>query len=339
MSETRPNHESPGARRFWRHAGGLGIAGVLIALALGAAFMSIGHDQRPRDLPIAAIGAPAVAQAIDAKAPDALDVQAVPDRAAALQAIAERDVYAAVVAGPQGVQELLIAPAAGNGVANFLRRTLGQPTPDSVPRITDVRPLPADDASGVDISLILQVLLIGGSIAVVGTGRLLPRFQGDPRQGVLPVTFLAGYAVLFGIALALISGAFGVGTDASFLDRAAAMTLISAGVAASSAALVALIGPAGSGVAGLLYFVVGAQISGAGTAPEFLPGFWSELGHYLPGGAGTSLLRDVFYFPAASTSEPIAILAVYAAAGVLVLLALSASRTRRPAAEPVPVPA
>lgn len=329
MIDSRASSERPGGRRFWRHAGGLGVIGVIIALALGAAFMSIGHDQRPRELPIAAVGTPATAQTVEAQASGQLSVRAVRDRAAARQEIAERDVYGAVVLGEQGVRELLIASAANNGVANFLRRTLGRATPDGVPRITDVRPLPEDDATGIDIALLLQVLLIGGSIAVVGIGRLLPRFEGDPRRGVLPVTFLAAYAVMFGFALTLISAAFGVGTDASFLDRVLAMALISAGVAGSTAALVALIGSAGSAVAGVLYFILGAQISGAGTAPEFLPPFWSDLGHYLPGGAGTSLLRDVFYFPEASTSDPIAILAAYAGAGLLVLSGLNLIRARR----------
>jgi hypothetical protein len=328
--------EQPDGRRFWRHAGGIGVIGVIIALALGAAFMSIGHEQRPRELPIAAVGTPATAQTVEARTPGELSVRAVPDRAAARQEIAERHVYGAVVVGKQGVHELLIASAANNGAANFLRRTVGRATPDDVPRITDVRPLGEDDATGVDITLLLQVLLLGGSIAVLGIGRLLPRFEGDPRRGVLPGTFLAAYAVMFGLALTLISSAFGVGTDASFLDRVLAMTLISASVAGSTAALVALIGSAGSAIAGLLYFVLGAQISGAGTAREFLPPFWGGLGHYLPGGAGTSLLRDVFYFPEASTSDPIAILAAYAGAGLLVLLGLNLVHARRgsPASQP-----
>jgi hypothetical protein len=41
--------ERPDARRFWRHAGGLGVIGVVLALALGDAFMSIGSDQRARE--------------------------------------------------------------------------------------------------------------------------------------------------------------------------------------------------------------------------------------------------------------------------------------------------
>jgi AAA ATPase domain len=165
------------------------------------------------------------------------------------------------------------------------------------------------------------------------------RFEGDPRRGVVPITFLAGYALLFGFTLTLIAGAFGVGADAPFLDRVLAMSLISAGVAASTAALVAFIGPAGSAVASVLYFILGAQISGAGTAREFLPTFWGDLGHYLPGGAGTSLLRDVFYFPEASAGQPLAVLGAYAGAGLLVLIALYLVHVRRRVPAPVPTAA
>src|SRR5262245_42382954 len=95
---------------FWRHAGLLGGLGVIIALALGAAFMSIAHDQRPRHVPVAVVGPTAPLQH---HAGDALAIRSVPDRAAAVRAIRERDVYGAVV-GP----ELLVASAANNGVAN-----------------------------------------------------------------------------------------------------------------------------------------------------------------------------------------------------------------------------
>ena len=334
-----PTEPGPDAKRFWRHTSGLAVVGVLVALALGAAFMSIGSSQEPRELPLAAVGTPAMAKALEAKAPDELSVNAVSNRAAARQAIAERDVYGAVVLGPTGVRELMVAPAANLSVSNFLRRTLGQATPENVPRITDVAPLPSEDASGVDIALILQILLIGGSIAVVGFAKVVPRFEGSPRRGVLPLASIGGYALLFGAVLTLISAAFGVGTDAALLDRFMAFSLISLAVAASSAALVALIGPLGSAVSGILYFLLGAQISGSGAAPEFLAPFWSDLGQALPAGAGTSLLRDVFYFPQASTGEPIALLAAYAGAGLAVLLALNFVYARRRAASAVPAAA
>ena len=164
--------------------------------------------------------------------------------------------------------------------------------------------------AGLGVALFISGWRTGRPFMPAGLGMwvALALFAQDAAgmaMGVLPLTFLAGYALLFGLALTLIAGAFGVGTEAPFLDRVLAMALISGGVAASSAALVALIGPAGSAVAAVLDVSLGAQISGAGTAREFMPTFWGDFGHYLPGGAGTSLLRDVFYFPQASTAEPI----------------------------------
>jgi hypothetical protein len=308
------------------------VIGAVIAIALGAAYLSIGHDPRPRDVPIAAVGTPQIAQAIEAQAPDRLDVRAVPDLAAARQAIDEREVYAAVVPGPHGVRELVIASSASNQVANFMRKTLGAATPQNVPRIGDAKPLPEDDSAGSSIPLLVQLLILGGSVGILGFRRVLPRFQAEPRSGVLPIAALVAYALAFGLAVTGISEEFGVGTDAAFLDRVLVFSFISLAVTASTAAMVSLIGAAGSAVAGTLFFVIGSQISGGNTALEFLSPFWSGLGEHLPGGAGTALVRDVLYFPDAPMGEPIATLAAYVGVGVLVVLGLSALRSRRPAA-------
>ena len=138
-----------------------------------------------------------------------------------------------------------------------------------------------------------------------------------------------GYGLLLGLLVTAVSAAFGVGADAAFVDRVLAMTVISVAVTASAGALVALMGPAGAGVASVVYFLRGAQISGASTASEFLPPFWSELGQALPAGAGATLLRDVFYFPEASTTQPLAILATYAGVGLVAVIALSLVAHRR----------
>jgi hypothetical protein len=158
---------------------------------------------------------------------------------------------------------------------------------------------------------------------------LVPRLRADFRHGVLPLTFLGAYALLLGLILTAVSSAFGIATDVSFLDRVFSFALISLAVTASTAALVALIGPAGSGVAALVYFLIGTQISGANTAPEFLSSFWRVLGEYLPPGAGVSLLRNLFYFQDASVAKSIAILAVYVGVGWLLLVALKILDWRR----------
>jgi len=177
-------------------------------------------------------------------------------------------------------------------------------------------------------------LMLGGSVGILGFRSVLPRFQAGPRSGVLPIAALVAYALAFGLAVTGISAAFGVGTDASVVDRVLVFSFISLAVTASTAAMVSLIGAAGAAVTGTLFFVIGAQISGGNTAFEFLSPFWSGLGEHLPGGAGTALLRDVLYFPDASMTEPIATLAAYVGAGVLVVLGLSALRSRLPERRP-----
>lgn len=319
------------AARFWRHTGVLTAIGVLLAVGLAAAFMSIGHSPQPRDVPVAVVGPPAAAKQLEATTKGALDARAVADSAAARQAIGQRDVYAAVL--PQN--EVLISSAASNQTANFMRRALGQSADGQpAPRVVDAKPLPKDDANGLSIGLLVQVLMVAGSLGVVGLTKALPRLRANPRQGVLPLAFLAGYGLLLGLAVAGLAAAFGVGAGASFIDTALALALIGTAVTASTGAVVALIGPAGAGLTSLVYFVLGAQISGAGTAPEFLPPFWSDLGQALPAGAGTSLLRDVFYFPEASTSGPVAILAAYVGVGFLAVMALSLLHLRRERSEP-----
>ena len=171
-------------------------------------------------------------------------------------------------------------------------------------------------------------------------GMLVPRLRADFRHGILPITFLGAYALVLGLILTWVASAFGVATDVAFGDKVLAFALIGLAVTASAAALVALIGPAGSAVAGVVYFLIGTQISGANTASDFLPHFWRVLGEYLPPGAGVTLLRNVFYFPDASSAKPIAILAVYVAVGCLLLVALEvvdAWRGRTPTGPSRPV--
>jgi hypothetical protein len=328
------NHKAPDARHFWRSSSMLAALGVVVAAGLGAAFLSIGHSPQPRDLPIAFVGDPTQAQGFEAQSEGKLSVRAVPDVTAAEGEIRHRDVYGAVVPNPSGgINQLLIAPAASNQTANFLRNTLGQPTDGTVPKVTEVVPLPSDDSAGASIGLLLQVLILGGTIGVIGMASLVPHLRADFRHGILPITFLGTYALLLGLVLTGIAAAFGVATDVSFIDRVLSFALISLAITASTAALVALIGPAGSGVAALVYFLIGTQVSGANTAPEFLAPFWRVLGEYLPNGAGVTLLRNVFYFPDASVGKSITILAVYVGVGCLVLITLnvlSASRNREP---------
>lgn len=84
---------------------------------------------------------------------------------------------------------------------------------------------------------------------------------------------------------------------------------------------------AGLAVGGALIMLVGNPFSGAGDAPEMLPGAWGMMGQCLPNGALATLLRSVAYFGGARSAGPWAVLTAWAAAGLLLTLAI---RHRRP---------
>jgi hypothetical protein len=71
-----------------------------------------------------------------------------------------------------------------------------------------------------------------------------------------------------------------------------------------------------------LIMLVGNPFSGGGGAPEMLPGAWGMAGQCLPNGALATLLRSVAYFGGARSADPWTVLAAWAAAGLLLTLAI-----------------
>jgi hypothetical protein len=89
----------------------------------------------------------------------------------------------------------------------------------------------------------------------------------------------------------------------------------------STMAMHAALGTAGTGVAILVFVILGNPSSGGPTAHELLPGFWRAVGPLIPTGAGVTGIRNIAYFPAASLGGPLLVLLVWAALGAAVALA------------------
>jgi hypothetical protein len=182
-----------------------------------------------------------------------------------------------------------------------------------------VVPLPADDVNGVSLGFLTQALSLGGTIASMGLGRLLPRTRRSWRRGVAHLSTLILYAVGSAAAVLVSMSWFGVGTDANRWEMLGIFSLISLAVTGSTAGAVALVGPAGA-VVGAFYFTIGTVISGASILPEFLPAFGQHLGENLPTGAGVQAVRDDLYFPDAPIGPHLWVLAAYATIGCLLVL-------------------
>src|SRR6476469_8965358 len=105
-----------------------------------------------------------------------------------------------------------------------------------------------------------------------------------------------------------------------------------AGVAFAAAALQTLFGPIGTLLVVVFFIIFGAPAAG-GTIPNaFQPGLWSTVGPFLPPGAGTTAVRNTIYFSANGITRALLVLAVYLAAGAIVVLGVP-SRDRRASSE------
>ncbi|GIJ59372.1 ABC transporter permease [Virgisporangium aurantiacum] len=318
-----PAAERRRERHFWVRAVVVAGLGVVIATLLGSALLSISHAPAPHHVPLGyvdnTVGAAGAREALSEKAGDALTLVSYDDRDAAVTGIRRLDVYGALVVGAGGV-ELLKSTAASPQVAAALTALVTSATAGSTaPRVTEITPLPAGDSAGGGLAVLLQVVILVGTIGAVGLGRLVPRYRANWARGELPVLFLVLYALCAGATIATLARAFGVGDHLHYAELALSLALVNLAVTASISAVVSLIGSAGAAVGGVLYFLLGAPISGAATALPMMPAAWRDFGQALPPGAGATLLRRVLYFPDAPLGTPVLTLALYAIAGALVL--------------------
>jgi hypothetical protein len=71
---------------------------------------------------------------------------------------------------------------------------------------------------------------------------------------------------------------------------------------------------------GFGFFVVAAALSAWSSAPELMPAPWGTLGQLAPPGAGVTLLRSAAYFHGAGGGDAAAVLTVWAALGVALVM-------------------
>ncbi|TQS40254.1 ABC transporter permease [Cryptosporangium phraense] len=348
------------ARQFRRIASAVAGVGVLVQLLLTSYYLGMAHAPKPRELPVGLIANEGQAAGLEVQlnAEHSYDVTRYDTAADLIAATERREIYGGLdVTGT--TPHLYVAGAAGPAAAAVLRTTfttvLEKQTaaavaqlPGTVPiatvrtltapgTITDVVPLPADDRNGGSLGMLVQALALGGTVASIGLGRLIPRARRSWRRGVGHLTTLVVYALASAAIVLWSASWFGVGRDADHSTLYWGFSLVSLAITGSTAGFVALIGPAGA-AAGFLYFTIGTVISGASIPPEFLPAWGRHLGQALPTGAGTQYVRDSLYFPDAPLGHPLLILCLYAGLGALAILVTNflPNRTDRTAELPLP---
>lgn len=295
----------------WPRAVAIALAGSAALAVVVLAFLWPSVTSKAGNVPVAVVGD---SVAVSSQMPGTFEVSSVPDRETAVEQIQSRDVYGAIVLGP--TPEVLTASANGTvvsqmftGVASSLGTTA-----------TDIVPLASTDSRGAGLSAMGFPLVIGGiiggviiSMTVVGVWRrLLATAVYGVGAGIVVVLITQSW---FGI----LQGALVPDITASALAVLAVTTLI--------VGLTSVIGPAGIAVSAVLMMFIGNQISGATQPWQFLPEPWGAIGQLFPQGASATLLRDLSYFPSASTMQAWLVLAAWIAAGA-VLMAVGARKAK-----------
>jgi hypothetical protein len=321
------SHTAPAGPSSWAQVAGIVLLLTLAVTVVLTAFAWPATRSAPRDVPLAVAGPAPAVQAVEAalakERPGAFRIHRFADEASARAAIEDRDVYGAIVltGGPPTV---LIASAASPAVAQGLTQLAQGLAPAggaALPAVRDVVPTPAQDPRGAGLAAGALPLVLGGIIAA---GLITQRVRGGGRRLVAAISFaaLGGAAVVSVLQLWLgsLTGSFWTNTGVVALAIAAiSLTLIG---------LEWLLGPAGLGLGAAVMMLLGNPLSGLTSAPEMLPRGWGALGQLLPPGAAGSLLRSVSFFDGARGGRPLAVLACWMAAGLL-LCALGAARGRR----------
>ncbi|MFC4127616.1 hypothetical protein [Nocardia rhizosphaerae] len=307
-----------------RRAVALGVAATLLQALLLIAFAWPAVNLAPRDLPIAVSGPQAtqLTAQLQQRSQEAFEITTVADADAARAALADREIYGAIVTG-DGAPRVLVASAASPAVAQQLTALAQQLGGTPATPVQDVIATDPDDPRGAGFGSMVLPLVMSGLAAGVLISLLIPAV-GARLIG------LCTFAVAGGLLSTLVFHTWLSIVPGSYLALSVIAGLSSFAVAVTVVGLAAVLGRPGIGIGAITMLLVGNPFSAATSAPELLPQPWGTLGQLLPPGAAASLLRSVAYFDRAGALTPLAVLLGWSAAGVI-LLGVGALRSRRQA--------
>jgi hypothetical protein len=304
---------------------------VLLAIVFGCLFLvtyslALG-DPVPRRIDAALVGDPAAqpraVDAVEDVADGKLDFRRYASVPAALHAIDEQRVYAALDLTATR-PTLYVASAAGASVARVLERISSV---DPGVRVVDTHPLQTRDPNGLDLFYRMLVATIIGFITVfqvlAQAGRLARRHH---------VAFVVGLAVAASFALTLVGGVLLRASATSDLEQWGILALHILAVASFTSLMAVLIGRWAIVPTWLFFVILGNSSSGGAVSPPLLPAPFAFISQWLPSGATVTALRDAVYFRGDQHVRPLAVLAVWALALFVVWLVVARRRETSSAA-------
>jgi hypothetical protein len=291
-------------------------------------YTSSGHNPVASNLPFAVVGSSPLTAA--AQKSISLKVTSYPDESAAKNAINQAKAWGALVPGA-GESKLLNVPSISDLAAlplteAFEKAAKGQGQKLAVASYTP-KPLAGGDPYGIVLAILLTPLLIAGYLAATAlrtaTGVATARWRG---------AWVMGFAVVFALVVDLIAGPWfnGIPSD-KFWIAWPIMALTVAVVGLFAAVLQRLVGAAGTLLTVIIIILFGKPSAGGANGVPFLPGFWREIGPFLPPRNAYILFQHTVYFGGNGIAQALIVLLAYFAVFAVILGIFDWRRRRAPA--------
>ncbi|MFE3059326.1 hypothetical protein [Nocardia sp. NPDC059239] len=309
---------------------------LLMCLGMGLAYLGAFHQPEPNHLAVAIVGdSPQVkvlAQTLKDKGGNALDVITVPTRDDAVSQLRHRDLAGAYVPDTEK-PELLVAKAGSDTTAMAAEAVFGQVAglQNAPLTVTDVTTPSSGDPTAQGIFFLLVALSIGsyGSVAAIGAaGAGLSMWL---RGAIGLVTSLL--VSLIGLALAgpvfhVVDHDLGAIWGMSWLYSAGILTIgIGLHTFLKRWTTLALM---------VLFVMLNFTSSGGVYSPWLQNDFFGTLHHFWNGAGFVEGARSLLYFDSTGLGGRMASLALWLAAGVLLLIVAGLTEKRQAAAQSEP---
>jgi hypothetical protein len=324
----------PSPRPLFAIALAAAVVGFILTLSFGFA----DHAPAPHGVRLAVAAPAALVRGLTAglahAAPGGFAIVAEPSRGAVIDGVLSQSAAGGLVTGATGPVTIVTAGAAGSSQQQAITAALtaAATAMHRQAHSLDVAPLPASDRAGLSVFVFELGLLLPSVIGSIGLFLLGRRFRLWWRISAAVLFALlaaCGSVLVLDTIFGALTGASGALIGVGFFG---ALTFV-AFVTASQA----VTGLPGTGLAALVFVVIGNAVSG-GTVPfAFLPDGFRQVAPWLPNGAVVSAARDVVYLPDSDLGHPLLVLGIWLAASLAVLVGVDlvhlAERRRAPERE------
>lgn len=299
-----------------------------------------------------------VVKQLESQDKDLFDITTYSDEAAAKKAVEEREITGAFVVGSDGSKQMLTASAGNAQVTQMLTQmangmsTQGEAqAADAAQKVKEAQEklaaaqqagqdVPADQQAQVEAQAkqvealqanakvevtdvvananaqlgmltVLPVLIGGVAGSAIATFAVKKRYMRFATLGI--------GAIAMGLLGSLVMGTWFGLLEGNYWVDAAAIALGMLSIAACITGLASLLGTAGIGLGVVVFMLFGNPWGGSMMPTEFLATPWGTIGAHMPNGTVMNLLKNLSFFPDASTGGQWLTLAIWAVAGLLLL--------------------